>query len=135
MLRHVSHSFSTANLAHDSLGRKRWLPSKRILADERYYLPYLGFRAIGEWFDSLGNLLAISRAWRRRSRRMPFSASSSATASPICRYALSIRRSSGRSGLARILRRTEPAASLPQRRRLAVHRRILCGRAGRGRTI
>jgi hypothetical protein len=26
---------------------------------ERYYVPYLGFRAVGEWFDSLGNLLAI----------------------------------------------------------------------------
>ena len=58
-LRHVSHSFSTANLPHDSLGRKRWLPSKRVLEDESYYLPYLGFRAIGEWFDSLGNLMAI----------------------------------------------------------------------------
>jgi hypothetical protein len=59
ILRHVKHSFSTNNLHNDSLGRKRWLPSKRILRGERYYLPYLGFRAIGEWFDSLGNLLAI----------------------------------------------------------------------------
>ena len=59
MLRHVRHTFSTANLPHDSLGRKRWLPSKRLLAEESYYLPYLGFRAAGEWFDSLGNLMAI----------------------------------------------------------------------------
>jgi GH15 family glucan-1,4-alpha-glucosidase len=26
---------------------------------EPYYLPYLGFRAAGEWFDSLGHLIAI----------------------------------------------------------------------------
>jgi hypothetical protein len=60
MLRHISHTFSTENLQqHDSLGRKRWLPVKRYLLDQQYYLPYLGFRAAGEWFDSLGNLLAI----------------------------------------------------------------------------
>jgi glycogen debranching enzyme len=35
------------------------MPSKERLVNERYYLPYLGFRAVGEWFDSLGNLLAI----------------------------------------------------------------------------
>jgi glycogen debranching enzyme len=60
MLRHISHTFSTESREqHDSLGRKRWLPEKRQLINEKYYLPYLGFRAIGEWFDSLGNLLAI----------------------------------------------------------------------------
>ena len=59
MLRHMAPSFSTANLTHDSLGRTRWLPVKRVLVDECYYLPYLGFRAVGEWFDSLGNLMAI----------------------------------------------------------------------------
>jgi hypothetical protein len=60
LLRHLSHSFSTENLQQqDSLGRRRWLPVKQHLVDERYYLPYLGFRAVGEWFDSLGNLLAI----------------------------------------------------------------------------
>lgn len=60
MLRHVSHTFSTGSRKErDSLGRKRWLPVKRLLVDEEYYLPYLGFRAAGEWFDSLGNLLAI----------------------------------------------------------------------------
>ena len=60
MLRHVSHTFSTESKeAQDSLGRKRWLPVKRHLVSERYYLPYLGFRAVGEWFDTLGNLLAI----------------------------------------------------------------------------
>jgi glycogen debranching enzyme len=60
MLRHISHSFTTENIRHeDSLGRKRWMPEKRFLVDEQYYLPYLGFRAVGEWFDSLGNLLAI----------------------------------------------------------------------------
>jgi serine/threonine protein kinase len=60
MLRHVSHTFSTENRKEqDSLGRKRWLPIKRYLVGEQYYLPYLGFRAVGEWFDSLGNLLAI----------------------------------------------------------------------------
>lgn len=60
MLRHISHTFSTENVQHlDSLGRRRWLPVKRYLRNEQYYLPYLGFRAAGEWFDSLGNLLAI----------------------------------------------------------------------------
>jgi hypothetical protein len=60
MLPHVAHSFSTENVGHfDSLGRKRWLPVKKYLVEEQYYLPYLGFRAVGEWFDTLGNLLAI----------------------------------------------------------------------------
>jgi glycogen debranching enzyme len=35
------------------------MPQKRHLVKEQHYLPYLGFRAVGEWFDSLGNLLAI----------------------------------------------------------------------------
>jgi hypothetical protein len=60
LLRHVSHTFSTENFQQqDSLGRKRWLPVKQYLVNERYYLPYLAFRAVGEWFDTLGNLLAI----------------------------------------------------------------------------
>jgi glycogen debranching enzyme len=60
LVRHISHTFSTqANLEKDSLGRRRWIPSKRCLIEEQYYLPYLGFRTAGEWFDSLGNLLAI----------------------------------------------------------------------------
>ena len=60
MLRHIAHTFSTeSKKARDSLGRKRWLPVKRDLVSQRYYLPYLGFRAAGEWFDALGNLLAI----------------------------------------------------------------------------
>jgi glycogen debranching enzyme len=60
MLRHTSHTFSTeSKREQDSLGRNRWIPEKRYLRDEHYYLPYLGFRAVGEWFDSLGNLLAI----------------------------------------------------------------------------
>ena len=50
MLRYMAPSFSTANLGLDSLG---------VLVDESYYLPYVGFRAVGEWFDTLGNLLAI----------------------------------------------------------------------------
>jgi glycogen debranching enzyme len=32
---------------------------KRYLTEEQYYLPYLGFRGVGEWFDSFGNVLAI----------------------------------------------------------------------------
>jgi glycogen debranching enzyme len=60
LLPYISHTFSTVNTdLQDSLGRKRWIPQKRYLLDEEYYLPYLGFRAAGEWFDSLGNLLAI----------------------------------------------------------------------------
>ena len=60
LLPHVRHTFSTDSVQEqDSLGRKRWLPVKHSLANERYYLPWLGFRACGEWFDSLGHLLAI----------------------------------------------------------------------------
>ncbi len=59
LLRQVAHSFSTDNLEFDSLGRRRWLPQKRELVDASYYVPYVGFREVGEWFDSLGNLLAI----------------------------------------------------------------------------
>jgi hypothetical protein len=60
MLRHIAHTFSTESREQqDSLGRKRWLPVKRYLSDEQFYLPWLGFRAAGEWFDTLGNLLAI----------------------------------------------------------------------------
>ncbi len=58
-LRHITWSFSTPHPQHDSLGRPRWTPPKRILQDEHYYLSYVSFRLIGEWFDSLGNLLAI----------------------------------------------------------------------------
>lgn len=59
MLRHVAHTFSTDNPQADSLGRQRYIPQKRILVDACYYLPFLGFREVGEWFDTLGNLLAI----------------------------------------------------------------------------
>jgi len=58
LLRHIEHTFSTPG-SHDTLGRKRWIPEKRSLVHERYYLPYVSFREAGEWFDSLGNLLAI----------------------------------------------------------------------------
>ncbi len=60
LLPHVAHTFSTlSDPRRDSLGRPRWIPQKQQLISERYYLPYLAFRAVGEWFDSLGNLLAI----------------------------------------------------------------------------
>lgn len=60
MLPSVAHTFSTDTPdEQDSLGRKRWLPGKRLLVDAKYYLPYLAFRTPGEWFDSLGHLLAI----------------------------------------------------------------------------
>jgi glycogen debranching enzyme len=58
--RHMAHTYSTESVgAEDSLGRKRWMPEKQHLVSESYYLPYLGFRAVGEWFDSFGNLMAI----------------------------------------------------------------------------
>ncbi len=58
--RHISHTFSTESTPlRDSMGRSREMPVKRYLTDERYYLPYLGFRSLGEWFDSFGNILAI----------------------------------------------------------------------------
>jgi len=60
MIRHYAHTFSTEGLAAvDSLGRRREFPPKKYLIQEQYYLPYLGFRSCGEWFDSFGNLLAI----------------------------------------------------------------------------
>jgi hypothetical protein len=60
MLHHIRHTFSTESKKdQDSLGRRRWLPRKVFLVGEEYYLPYLAFRAVGEWFDTLGNLLAI----------------------------------------------------------------------------
>ena len=60
LLRHISHTFSTENFSdRDSLGRKRWVPQKCRLVEESYYLPYLAFRAVGEWFDVLGNVMAI----------------------------------------------------------------------------
>lgn len=60
LARHLSRQVSTEGIPEqDSLGRRRWQPVKRYLADEQYYLPYLAFREVGEWFDSLGNLLAI----------------------------------------------------------------------------
>ncbi len=59
MVRHVADSFSTQNPGCDSLGRRRWIPAKRLLGDAEYYLPYVSFREPGEWFDTLGNLLAI----------------------------------------------------------------------------
>ena len=41
----VAHTFSTESpKEQDSLGRKRWLPKKRLLIEEKYYLPYLAFR-------------------------------------------------------------------------------------------
>jgi glycogen debranching enzyme len=58
--RHMSQTFSTAGVpSQDSMGRHREMPQKRYLTGERYYLPYLGFRSLGEWFDSFGNILAI----------------------------------------------------------------------------
>jgi hypothetical protein len=59
MIRHIADSFSTENPDHDSLGRRRWIPAKNILTDAEYYLPYVSFREPGDWFDTLGNLLAI----------------------------------------------------------------------------
>ena len=60
MRRHFSHTFSTeGSPLRDSMGRPREFPEKRYLLDEQYYLPYLGFRSVGEWFDSFGNILAI----------------------------------------------------------------------------
>lgn len=60
LLSHIRHTFSTESVQEqDSLGRKRWLPRKYALVKEQYYLPWLGFRACGEWFDSLGHVLAI----------------------------------------------------------------------------
>ncbi len=75
LLVHLEPSMSTETFSReglDSLGRKHAVPGKRILLDESYYLPYLTFRGFGEWFDSLGNLLAILSgvAGRERSEKI-----------------------------------------------------------------
>jgi glycogen debranching enzyme len=58
--RHLSQTFSTEGTPlYDSLGRSREFPQKLYLTGEQYYLPYIGFRSLGEWFDSFGNILAI----------------------------------------------------------------------------
>jgi len=58
--RPMSHTFSTEGTPLlDSMGRRRELPVKRYLTEEQYYLPYLGFRSLGEWFDSFGNIMAV----------------------------------------------------------------------------
>ncbi len=62
LLPHLEPSMSTETFSReglDSLGREHAVPEKKILREESYYLPYLTFRGFGEWFDSLGNLLAI----------------------------------------------------------------------------
>jgi glycogen debranching enzyme len=58
--RPMSLTFSTSGVpSQDSMGRPREMPEKRYLIGEPYYLPYLGFRSAGEWFDSFANILAI----------------------------------------------------------------------------
>lgn len=59
----IQDSFSTSSYdaaGYDNLGRKLLLPEKRILKDSSYYLAYLTMRDFGEWFDTFGNLLAIT---------------------------------------------------------------------------
>ena len=79
-------SFSTPNPSQDSLGRLRQLPSKRILQDAEYYLPYVSFREAGEWFDSFGNLMAILSGVADESRTakvLDFMASRGLTGNPV----------------------------------------------------
>lgn len=58
--RHLALTFSTDGSPwNDSLGRPRHIPKKRYLSHECFYLPYLAFRSVGEWFDAFGNMLAI----------------------------------------------------------------------------
>jgi GH15 family glucan-1,4-alpha-glucosidase len=38
---------------------RRFVPTNNKLPDERYYLPYITHYDFGEWFDTLGNSLAI----------------------------------------------------------------------------
>ena len=79
-------SFSTPDPSQDSLGRLRQLPSKRILQDAEYYLPYVSFREAGEWFDSFGNLMAILSGVADESRTakvLDFMASRGLTGNPV----------------------------------------------------
>lgn len=71
LLPHLEPSMSTETFSRkglDSLQRKHALPEKRLLRGCSYYLPYLTFRDFGEWFDSLGNLLAIISGVASRER-------------------------------------------------------------------
>jgi glycogen debranching enzyme len=67
---HLQHSFTTPNITADALGRIRRLPVKKRLREERYYLPYLSFRDVGEWFDTFGNLMAILSGVADRDRSL-----------------------------------------------------------------
>jgi glycogen debranching enzyme len=58
----IQDSFSTSSYdenGYDRLGRKMLLPEKTILQDDSYFLPYITLRHFGEWFDTLGNMVAI----------------------------------------------------------------------------
>lgn len=60
--RHVPFGFGIEGFDEarmEELGKKAFLPGKRLFQEETYYLPYLTFRGFGEWFDSLGNLLSL----------------------------------------------------------------------------
>ena len=135
LLPHISHTFSTESREQqDSLGRKRWLPEKKSLVTEQYYLPYLGFRAVGEWFDSLGNLLAILSGVADESQDQRHSGFHRTLRNGRGAHAQShAGGTAGRSRLAGLLRHAQRPASLSQRGSVAVHWRILCCCAGPGR--
>ena len=125
--RPISHTFSTDGTPLlDSMGRRREIPVKRYLTDERYYLPYLGFRSLGEWFDSFGNILAILAGVADQQQSdiildfiSRYSAGYVAASQPDTGGA------AGRYGLARLLWFAQRSASLPQWRCVAVSWRIL----------
>jgi len=40
-------------------GREQFIQNKKLFKQNSFFLPYLTFLGFGEWFDSLGNILAI----------------------------------------------------------------------------
>ena len=62
MRHHIAHTFSTESPEdQDSLGRKRYLPKKRLLTNEQYYLPIL---ASGLWASGSIRSVICSRCSR-----------------------------------------------------------------------
>jgi len=62
VLPHIRDAFGSLvfdTSGRDQLGRQMVPPTKTLLVRDQYYLPYLTLWGFGEWFDSLGNLLAI----------------------------------------------------------------------------
>ena len=104
------------------------------ISSRPFYLPYVAFREYGDWLDSLGNLLAILVGLSDNDRSRPDPALYvpgwwCATVSDKSDLSADPTRT---QGLARVLPQPQPqsAQSVPQRRYLALHRRLPCRGTG-----